>query len=101
MVLKLDRSDAYDLWQGEGHNITHIWSKKEAAKTHHCDPDELIVSHHDVEIIGRCLVLKKWNFYDYGATYVVWTGEGYAIKSAWINTTRPMLGNQRQNGVIQ
>ena len=46
--LKLDRSDAYDLWQGEGHNITHIWSKKEAAKTHHCDPDELIVSHHDV-----------------------------------------------------
>ena len=32
--LKLDRSDAYDLWQGQNHNITHIWSKKEAAKTH-------------------------------------------------------------------
>ena len=62
------------------HNITHIWSKKEAAKTHSCDTDELIVSHHDIEVIGRCLILQKRDFYDFGATYVVWSGEGYAIK---------------------
>ena len=62
------------------HNITHIWSKKEAAKTHTCDPDELIVSHHDIEVIGRCLVLQKRDFYEFGATYVVWTGAGFAIK---------------------
>lgn len=30
--IKLDRRDAHDLWQGLDHNITHIWSKKEAAK---------------------------------------------------------------------
>ena len=78
--IKLDRRDAHDLWQGLDHNITHIWSKKEAAKTHTCDPDELIVSHHDIEVIGRCLVLQKRDFYDFGATYVVWTGAGYAIK---------------------
>lgn len=46
--MKLDRGDAHDLWQGQNHDITHIWSKKEAAKNHHCDPDELILSHHDV-----------------------------------------------------
>ena len=78
--IKLDRRDAQDLWQGLGHNITHIWSKKEAAKTHSCDTDELIVSHHDIEVIGRCLILQKRDFYDFGATYVVWSGKGYAIK---------------------
>ena len=30
--MKLDRRDAHNLWQGQDHNITHIWSKKEAAK---------------------------------------------------------------------
>ena len=78
--IKLDRRDAHDLWQRLDPNITHIWSKKEAAKTHSCDPDDLIVSHHDIEVIGRCLVLQKRDFYDFGATYVVWTGAGYAIK---------------------
>ena len=46
--MKLDRGDAHDRWQGQNHNMTHIWSKKEAAKNHRCDPDELILSHHDV-----------------------------------------------------
>ena len=32
--IKLDRRDAHDLWQRLDQNITHIWSKKEAAKTH-------------------------------------------------------------------
>jgi hypothetical protein len=70
----------WNLWQGLDRNITHIWSKKKVAKTHSCDPNELIVSHHDIEVIGRCLVLQKRDFYDYGATYVVWTGAGYVIK---------------------
>ena len=78
--IKLDRRDAFDLWQGLDNNITHIWSKKEAAKTHTCNPDDLIVSHHDIEVIGQCLVLQKRDFYDFGATYVVWSGKGYAIK---------------------
>ena len=78
--MKLDRLDAYNLWKGHDHNIKHIWSKKEAAKTHTCDPTELIVSHHDIEVIGRCLFLQKRDFYDFGATYVVWSGKGYAIK---------------------
>jgi competence protein ComEC len=52
----------------------------EAAKTHTYDPTELIVSHHDIEVIGRCLVLQKRDFYDFGTTYVVWTREGYRIK---------------------
>ena len=30
--IKLDRRDAHDLWQRLDPNITHIWSKKEAAK---------------------------------------------------------------------
>ena len=66
--IKLDRRDAHDLWQRLDPNITHIWSKKEAAKTRHCDPDELIVSQYDVDISGPCLVLQKRDFYDYGAT---------------------------------
>ena len=70
----------WNLWQGLDRNITHIWSKKEVAKTHSCDPNELIVSHHDIEVIGQCLVLQKRDFYDFGATYVVWSGKGYAIK---------------------
>ena len=78
--IKLDRRDAHDLWQRLDPNITHIWSKKEAAKTHTCNSDELIVSHHDIEVIGRCLVLQKRDFYNSGATYVAWTGAGYAIK---------------------
>ncbi len=78
--IKLDRRDAHDLWQAQNHNITHIWSKKEAAKTRNCDPDELIVSQHDIDILGPCLVLQKQDFYDYGATYIVWTGEGYVIE---------------------
>ena len=77
--MKLDRWDAHDLWQGLDHNITHIWSKKEATKTHTCDPVELILSHHDIEVIGRCLVLQKRDFYKFGATYVVWTGARYVI----------------------
>ena len=56
-----------------------LWSKKEAAKTHTCNFDELIVSHHDIEIIVQCLILQKRDFYDFGATYVVWTGAGYII----------------------
>ena len=76
----IDRRDAHNIWQGQHHNITHIWSKKEAAKTRNCDPNELIVSKHDVDILGPCLVLQKRDFYDYGATQIVWTGEGYAIK---------------------
>ena len=60
--MKLDRRDAHNLWQRQDHNITHIWSNKEAAKTHTCYPTELIVSHHDIEVIGRCLVLQKRNF---------------------------------------
>ena len=91
----------WNLWQGLDRNITHIWSKKKVAKTHSCDPNELIVSHHDIEVIGRCLVLQKRDFYDYGATYVVWTGAGYVIKNAWITTTRPVLGNQSQNDINQ
>lgn len=78
--IKLDRRDAHGLWQRLDPNITHIWSKKEAAKTHSCDPDDLIVSHHDIEVIGRCLVLQKRDFYDFSATSVTWTGAGYAIK---------------------
>ena len=78
--MKSERRDAHDLWQGQDHNITHICSKKEAAKTQHCDPNELIVSQHDVDILGPCLVLQKRDFFDNGATYIVWTGEGYAIK---------------------
>jgi competence protein ComEC len=78
--IKLDRRDAHDLWQGLDHNITHIWSKKEAAKTHTCDPDKLIVPPYDIEVIGRCLVLQKRDFYGFGATYFVWTGAGYVIK---------------------
>jgi competence protein ComEC len=77
--MKLDRRDAHNLWQEQDHNIKHIWSKK-AAKTRNCDPDELIVSQYDVDILGMCLVLQKRDFYDYGATYIVWTGEVYAIK---------------------
>ncbi|NDI05957.1 MAG: hypothetical protein EBY58_06755, partial [Rhodobacteraceae bacterium] len=68
------------MWQGSDNNITHTCSKKEAAKTHTCDPSDLIVSHHDIEVIGRCLVLQKRDFFDFGATYVVWTREGYRIK---------------------
>ena len=78
--IKLDRRDAFDLWQGLDNNITHIWSKKEAAKPHTYNPDDLIVSHHDIEVIGQCLVLQKRDFYDFGATYVVWSGKGCAIK---------------------
>jgi len=78
--IKLDRRDAHDLWQAQNHNITHIWSKKEAAKTHTCDPDDLIVSQHDVDILGPCLILQKQDFYDYGATNIVRTEEGYIIK---------------------
>jgi len=78
--MKLDRRDAHNLWHGQNHNITNIWSKKEAAKTHTCNSDELIVLHHDIEVIGRCLVLQKRDFYNSGATYVAWTGAGYAIK---------------------
>ena len=36
--MKLDRRDAHNLWHGQYHNITNIWSKKEAAKTHTYDP---------------------------------------------------------------
>ena len=75
--------------QGLDHNITHIWSKKEAAKTHTCDHDELIVSHHDIEFIGRCLVLQKRDFFDFGATYVVWSGKGYAIKKRVVKHHAP------------
>ena len=57
--IKLDRRDAHDLWHRLDPNITHIWSNKEAAKTHTCYPDDLIVSHHDIEVIGRCLVLQN------------------------------------------
>ena len=78
--VKLDRREAHDLWQRQDYNITHIWSKNEAAHTHSCDPNDLIVSHHDIDVIGRCLVLQKRDFYDFGATYVVWTREGYRIK---------------------
>jgi competence protein ComEC len=78
--IKLDRRDAFDLWQSQDHNITHIWSKNEAAKTRTCDPYELIVSHHDIDVIGQCLVFQKRDFYHFGATYVVWTGAGYAIR---------------------
>ena len=78
--IKLDRRDAHDLWQRLDPNITHIWSKKEVAKTHNCNSVELIVSHHDIEGIVRCLVLQKRDFYNSGATYVAWTGVGYAIK---------------------
>ena len=78
--IKLDRRDAHVLWQAQNHNITHIWSKKEAAKSRNCDPDELIVSQHDIDILGPCSVLQKQDFYDYGATYIVWKGEGYEIE---------------------
>jgi hypothetical protein len=71
--MKLDRRDAHNLWQEQDHNIKHIWSKK-AAKTRNYDPDDLIVSQYDVDILGMCLVLQKRDFYDYGATYIVWTG---------------------------
>ena len=60
--MKLDRRDAHNLWQAQDHNITHIWSKKEAAKTRNCDPDELIVSQYDVDILGTCLVLQIFLF---------------------------------------
>ena len=60
--IKLDRRDAHVLWQAQNHNITHIWSKKEAAKSRNCDPDELIVSQHDIDILGPCLVLQKQDF---------------------------------------
>ena len=66
--MKLDRRDAHNIWQGQHHNITHIWSKKEAAKTRTCNPDELIILQHDFYILGPCLVLQKRDFYDYGAT---------------------------------
>jgi hypothetical protein len=79
----------WNLWQGLDRNITHIWSKKKVAKTHSCDPNELIVSHHDIEVIRRCLVLQKRDFYDYGATYVVWTGAGYVIKKRVDNHHAP------------
>lgn len=69
--IKLDRPDAFELWQGLDNNITYIWSKKEAAKPHTYNPDDLIVSHHDIEVIGQCLVLQKRDFYDFAATYVV------------------------------
>ena len=38
--MNLDRRDAYDLWQGQNHNITYIWFKNEATKTHTCDPND-------------------------------------------------------------
>jgi hypothetical protein len=89
------------LGQGSDNNITHTCSKKEAAKTHTCDPSDLIVSHHDIEVIGRCLVIQKRDFYDYGATYVVWAGAGYAEKKRVDKHHAPMLGNPRQNNVNQ
>jgi len=79
----------YVLWSGKyGKSLGFIaviialglWSKKEAAKTHTCTSDELIVSHHDIEIIVQCLILQKRDFYNFGATYVVWTGAGFVIK---------------------
>ena len=77
--MKLDCRNTHDLWQRQHHNIAHIWSKKEAAKTRHCVPNDLIFSQH-VNILESCLVLQKRDFYDCRATYIVWTGKGCAIK---------------------
>jgi len=76
----LDRSAASDLWKMQHHKITHIWSKKDTSALYNCDPDELIVSPHDINVTGDCLVLQKRDFYDHGATHIVWAENRYHIK---------------------
>ena len=75
--IKLDRRDAHDLWQDDPN--TRISGPRKRPQNHTCDPDDLIVSHHDIEVIGM-FGSTKTGFYDFGATYVVWTGAGYVIK---------------------
>ena len=74
--IKLDRRDAHDLWQRLDPNITHIWSKKEAAKIHICNSDGLVISHHDIEAIGRCLVLQKRDFITLAPLMLLGQGQG-------------------------
>ena len=76
----IDRTKSVQLWSSTDHQITHLWSKKAIANTYRCSSDEFYVSPHDVEILGDCLVLVKQDFYDHGATHVIWTGQRYEIK---------------------
>ena len=87
------------IWQDGSQHHAYLVQER-GAKTHTCDPDELIVSHHDIEVIGRCLILQKRDFYDFGATYVVWTGQG-THKKRVDKHHAPYAWQPRQNDVNQ
>ena len=76
---RLKRSEAHELWNKTNTDIVHIWSKRASSKTYECGADELYVALHDVAIIGDCLILRKHDFYDFGATEIALTTQGYQI----------------------
>ena len=72
-----DQGRALSMIKGKGF-VADVWMENDGMKLDR--RDALIVSQYDVYILGTCLVLQKRDFYVYGATYIVWTGEVYAIK---------------------